>query len=239
MAAQRVVDRQRRVGRTERDMHLQRAHLLAAGDVAVVGEDRVVALAGVSAPIGAANGCTPAAAGRATPAAISASSRRPAASSAIASSTLAAGAVATSSCAAGSSSLTRPPPRRICAATPVRSSVSGSSSMTSSSSPTVSRLRGVEDAPAARGRSRHREQAERRAVRPPTRPSECRAHRPSSASSARAPQITSAPSRGSWRANPPARSTAAMLSCTASATTWTSKNSVAASPYPSRRSPAP
>ena len=52
----------------------------------------------------------------------------------------------------------------------------------------------------------------------------CRAQRPSIASRARAPHRTSAPSFGSCLARPPARSTAATLSCTASATTWTSKN---------------
>ena len=45
--AQRVVDGQRASARAHGDVHLQRADELRAGDVAVLGEDRVVALAGV------------------------------------------------------------------------------------------------------------------------------------------------------------------------------------------------
>ena len=47
VAAQRVVDRERRVRGADGDVHLQRADQLRAGDVAVLGEDRVVALARV------------------------------------------------------------------------------------------------------------------------------------------------------------------------------------------------
>ena len=53
--------------------------------------------------------------------------------------------------------------------------------------------------------------------------SRCRAKRPSSSISAAAPQRMSPTSRGSCLARPPARSTAAMLSCTASAMTCSSK----------------
>src|SRR5918996_5938071 len=69
-------------------------------------------------------------------------------------------------------------------------------------------------------------------------PSRWRAKRPSSSTSAAAPQRMSGTSAGSARARPPARSTAAMFSCTASATTCSSKNAVA-SCRPSRRRPLP
>ena len=44
MGAQRVVDRQGRVRGAHGDVHLKRAHELTAGDVAVLVDDRVVAL---------------------------------------------------------------------------------------------------------------------------------------------------------------------------------------------------
>ena len=137
--AQRVVDGERGVGVADRDVHLQRAHELHAGGVAVVGEDRVVALAAIERrPEGRRTGCTPAAITRARPSARSASRRRPAASSATASATRAAGAVATSACEAGSSSLRLSSPSSSSRAIGARSSDTGSTSITSSSRPTVS-----------------------------------------------------------------------------------------------------
>src|SRR5436305_390916 len=54
-----------------------------------------------------------------------------------------------------------------------------------------------------------------------------------------APHRMVAARAGSWRTSPPARSTAATFSCTASAVTCSSKNRVASSLKPSRRRPSP